>query len=828
LSTAAMSLNPCASLSEYFGKRSDGHNCEIPSSYSTHGNNLLVHEASGILVWSEPLQFSSARDNSDEILYVYTHTDAFFTVNGSKQIFSHFHEFSGFPKDVLTKWGADPDSVIATTSAPDELGSKELALANLFTSESGESLSGKIQRYHESADACIPVLVPSSMARSLSLPPSVAVAAVAPNQQMPGAPTLLLNRPADKKGTNTMKALIKAERDLWIIQVPSSRQAAWRNAAGASAEEVIMKHMKHEDVRVRRGTLEALSSGLRGGCKALLGLVDGVAMCLEDDSDSVRSLAVEVIAKITQPGNRAAMESVTRHLKHETAKVRATVVQAIAKLAGPGSAEASELIATCLADTDDKVKLEAVCALRTVATPGNAAVAMATAKCIRDASEQVLSALVLIAVDLCAAGDANIVSQVKLRLTSAEAKVRRLAVSALSFLARKGDAAVMAAVAEVLNDADSMVRLAAVRTLGKLAADKGKAKMGGITEIVARCLKSTNVDTRMAAVKAIVGVAVPGDEVAVKALVIGLQDKEDALRWSAAVALEALSGDGRYTLQLLSQCLQESSSSDVREAVLRVVGKVAQPGDATAREVIKTAMQDDAWNVRCAAVWTTYRMADNKDAEALEALAGGLADRDPEVQMAALTAMIKVGSQDEKVAVAVKRCLVDPESRVRSGVIQVVMAAPRLGKPALLQDITLTLSDQDATVRRVALECLSKLEAKGDKKALRSMKPLLEDPQEEVRLVAVRALTELTQPEDSEIVDAIASKLDDPHWSVRFASLEGLGRLVEPSAAPTLAAIRLRLADADPTVKVAAKDAITSIGKREKLAAISLEIPSDI
>ena len=149
------------------------------------------------------------------------------------------------------------------------------------------------------------------------------------------------------------------------------------------------------------------------------------------------------------------------------------------------------------------------------------------------------------------------------------------------------------------------------------------------------------------------------------------------------------------------------------------------------------------------------------------------------------------------------------KERLHTGdTVQRMMAVYALGRysvPENLQEITESLEDEDASVRRVAIEAFLNLGGSAERYLPRLL-PLLKDPDKDVRVAEVDLLGQIGTPA---VIPHLISALEDDNDWVRIRAIEALGENKIVESVPILAQL---LEHATPMVAFKVIEALGNIG----------------
>jgi len=161
----------------------------------------------------------------------------------------------------------------------------------------------------------------------------------------------------------------------------------------------------------------------------------------------------------------------------------------------------------------------------------------------------------------------------------------------------------------------------------------------GVLEAVKPCLDHEDIGVRCEAIKAYGQVAKKGDQTATAAILQQAKDRDHFVR---AAALEALGPIVQFgdleTCLALAAFLEDRST--VRRIAARLLGELAEPGEARLVARLQELLQHDQGMARCAALRLLGRLADPSDERSTELMEECLdSDEEEEVQEVAEKAL---------------------------------------------------------------------------------------------------------------------------------------------------------------------------------------------
>ncbi|HEU4324777.1 MAG TPA: HEAT repeat domain-containing protein, partial [Roseiflexaceae bacterium] len=218
-------------------------------------------------------------------------------------------------------------------------------------------------------------------------------------------------------------------------------------------------------------------------------------------------------------------------------------------------------------------------------------------------------------------------------LRDADAGVRRSAVSALGRLGG-GVEGVVGALWAALEHSDPDMRWRAVEALGRLG-----GRVEGVVGALRAALEDSHPNVRRSAVAALEG---PGGGVEVEgALRAVLEDSHPNVRRSAVAALGRLGGGVEGVVGALWAAL-EHSDPNVRASAVEALGRLGDTTDTLRVQALNGFAEATDSEVR---QWIAAYLghAAQSDPAVLDALQGGLLDRDGDVRRACAAALVQLG-----------------------------------------------------------------------------------------------------------------------------------------------------------------------------------------
>lgn len=306
-----------------------------------------------------------------------------------------------------------------------------------------------------------------------------------------------------------------------------------------------------------------------------------------------------------------------------------------------------------------------------------------------------------------------------------------------------------------LNRNRGIDRLDTINALSKYARESDKSVIDGLSTYLLhakRVLEKDGTPPIMAALRTLKSVAEPyparideartGVLAALAAKTAATGGKEYMVK---LVALAKEQGaPPRTVLVELAKGFQNHNNS-VRDACKGVFGKLCQPGDDTAIDVVMKAIQSDiyGWS-RCAAIEMLPKIVAVPRPDVTGCLLELCREADVAIQSAALSAMRLCASPSAETAEVARSHLQDTDESVRLEAMQGLAALEP--KQELLLDVLLERTEDEASIVVVtAIELMATVPAAGrEKEVCHKFAKLLQHANSQVREAAASALGRMT------------------------------------------------------------------------------------
>jgi HEAT repeat protein len=444
-------------------------------------------------------------------------------------------------------------------------------------------------------------------------------------------------------------------------------------AIGSPAVPALIARLRDgsRDARVAASSL----LGAIGDAQAAPALLEA----LGSHDDGLLAAAARALAAL---GSVPATDGLFALFANPDPMVRQAAVAAVNSFGGPATE------ARVRARLDDPDPLVRECAVRAAGYCAYASCAGGVLRALADDSEDVRRA----AIEQLPLLDESRARAALVAALAAETPRNRAA--AAHALRMVDDPAVDAPLLDSLSDEDAWVRYFAAGTL----AQRGTA--AAVPTLEAMAMADAAPHVRIAALTAL-GVLDAG--ALRRILEVAVADPDDEI---AAAALRALPATTDPEIEALLDRIMFAGSGPVRLAAAEVLGRVATPA----------AVHSLAWAARLS---DPASLAD----AALTGLAAAAASSDAECRVAAVSALVELGQDDDR----------------RERVIQVLSGLPALAVPA----VALALTSSRVSTRALAVEALARMRSAA---ATAHVTAALDDPDPVVRGAAVLAFGRLGSP----------------------------------------------------------------------------------
>lgn len=212
------------------------------------------------------------------------------------------------------------------------------------------------------------------------------------------------------------------------------------------------------------------------------GDVKCLAVLAGDDITEVRRVALEALARLSEPGDVAVIDLIFSCMHDPSEEVRSAAIRAAAEVAFQGDDRTVVRICACLGDADKE-------ALTRLAVRGTDYVISQLHHCLGDLNRHVRRAAVESIAALASPGDARSIERLCMLLDDWDRDVRKAATEALPELVERASGRILEALLPRLADQDAGIRRAAVPALRRLAR-RGDARVAAFLRQRLECLPS--------------------------------------------------------------------------------------------------------------------------------------------------------------------------------------------------------------------------------------------------------------------------------------------------------------------------------------------------
>jgi HEAT repeat protein len=284
---------------------------------------------------------------------------------------------------------------------------------------------------------------------------------------------------------------------------------------------------------------------------------------------------------------------------------------------------------------------------------------------------------------------------------------------------------------------------------------------------------------------------------AVKSLTTALQDEDEEVRTTAAMALTNLHDES--TIPYLHVALQDNNK-DVRvkaASTLGILGSKESVGP-----LLKT-LTDEVSYVRAAAV---YSLGEISSTNAIDPLLDALLDEDTLVRRCAAIALGSIGSK--KAVEHLLKALKDEDYKVRACAVE---ALGQIGDECVFEPVHEMLRDSEVFVREQVVEALGRI---GGERSLNALSSALKDKS---GLVRARATEQIANIVSETAVDLLGTALRDPDINVNRRAAKALGKI---RSEPAIEILIEALQDENHDTRFNAIEALAQIESESVVTAI--------
>ena len=470
---------------------------------------------------------------------------------------------------------------------------------------------------------------------------------------------------------------------------------------GAPMVDRLVEQLRSDETETRRAAATAL--GRIGDPRA----VEPLVALLDDDDRELLVVASNALARI---GDGRAFEPLLRLIGDDDLGVRQAAIGALNSIGHP---QMSARMRALLEDGDPRIRESAV---KIAGYFGYASCADALLDRCRDTDETVRAA----ALEHVAFLDDGRSAPVLIAALANETPRARAA--AAQALAHAAGAEALDALRRAAGDPDPWVRYFSVTSLGRLS---DRASLPRLEQMAA---EDGAQQVRLAAIGAIGEIGVANDGAAVSMLEAISEAPDDELAMAALRALASV--DAASAFDALQRAL--SAERPARRAV--AAEALARRGGPQAIELLQwTAAADPDASVMRTAIEGLGRIGDGASAHAREAVVAIAALAADPVRRASVIATL--ARLSDAAIPRLGEALQSRDPSVRRAVLE---ALGRLTRPAASAYLQTALTDEDASVRQLAVTVLARLGTRGLAKSFAEL--AASDPSEVVRRAAESAM----------------------------------------------------------------------------------------
>lgn len=481
-----------------------------------------------------------------------------------------------------------------------------------------------------------------------------------------------------------------------------------------------------------------------------------------------------------------------------------------------------------LCHDDWRVRREAVQAFVHAAPRANRGAVAAVVGLLGDPVPGVRVAVLQALSKIAAHGDGRIIGTVCGSLKDDCPSVRIASLHALASLTPAGSTVlegIISAVCAIIADPEPSVREVVLANLPQMIPRGSEAVIAAIGAIGVLLKRERNVVARLAGLKALSALAMPGDERAIVLVSELTEDREPRVQLEAQSVLAYLVPNefNRKLVTVLSRL--RHGRTDAKIVALRNLSNLPleDAGRKYAFRALGAILKDRDATLRLQALKALLNVAPFGGREALQALRPSLEAQRPELRRAALGVLVRWahncrGTDDEEDTFAmVSACLEHSDDQMREAARQALSyLVPNVeDRRAVVAQARLKHGHVER--QQKALHELEGLAAAGNRRAVAIAAALL---REEPSLVcaALEILARAAPTKDDALLKALVEKAAHESPQVRLLVLKVLGRLAGKGCKPALATACSRLADADEATQQEAAFTVAKLAPEGDMA----------
>jgi HEAT repeat protein len=508
----------------------------------------------------------------------------------------------------------------------------------------------------------------------------------------------------------------------------------------------LQEALKSSEARVRLHAAHALGAIGTDAKDALPDLAD----LLKDKDEGVTAAAAGSLAKL----GKMSLPALTEALKSDNAAVRRQAIEAVGKVEGT---EAVTVLVDALKSPQADVRQNAVRVLGGLRI-NDKLVVLSLAEVLKKDEDDQARYQAAYALQLLGAGARPAAPALTQALADKNPQVCQTAFFALSAV----QVDPVKAIEEHLKSPDLRLRMnVAVMTLQYIRTDHPEA-----LKILADALQEKDNEVRFRAAISLAQVGrAPGETVAV--LTEALKDKNASVRVQAVNALAQLGKQAEKALPALVAALKDSDAG-VRRQACWAVGNLQADAKETLTALVGILKDDDA-GVRQQALHSLWnRFREEGAPHYIEALK----DKDPNVRSTAVYYVSYCRAVNKKyVATFLELAKTDASVNVRQAAAQALTATGEDGLPGLVE----LLAQKDANIQRTAMYGLQQHGAKA-KAAVPALIDIVKGSDVNLRWLAAQTLGAIG-PDAKEAIPALTEAANDANQAVKVHAQQALQRI---------------------------------------------------
>uniref|UniRef100_A0A7S4QEF8 Ubiquitin-like domain-containing protein n=1 Tax=Alexandrium monilatum TaxID=311494 RepID=A0A7S4QEF8_9DINO len=298
-------------------------------------------------------------------------------------------------------------------------------------------------------------------------------------------------------------------------------------------------------------------------------------------------------------------------------------------------------------------------------------------------------------------------------------------------------------------------------------------------DAVCKDLETGDPEQRKKGVETLSRLGSKGGLPAISAVASRLQDVNHGVARAAIHALISLAEQGsREDVIAAIRKRMPECPPGIRQALIEVIGSVAQWGDTGLVDVLFQGLQDDepfVWMAAWEVLAELAESGDNRPA-VVQTVIARLAHDDGSVRAAAADALTWVAEAGDRQAVAaLVQSSRDYLSFVRTVAVEAIMEMAQCGDPEAIEAVSERLTDDCPMVRGKAAKAMSRLSEDDDDRCIAALAACLGDESREVVKAAFEAIAERADRGEKHAMAVAAEYLKQRGWAVPFMMTGGSG-----------------------------------------------------